>query len=243
MNINIELQPLERTDLARIRRWRNDWRVIAWSRQFDMLNEVEHERWFEKQATDPSLRMYKIVMKAGGTTEPVGVCGLSSLDWRNRRGEFSIYIGPEFHRKGLGRNALSVLLLHGFQNLGLNLIWGETFDGNPAAKLFESVGFKKEGTRRQFYLKEGKMIDAHLYSITAEEWHERRTSKPESQPADPVGGPVAAEPPVAGGTIDVVPIDRPGASAGEDGARGAKPANRGPRRRRALEAGAGGGKA
>lgn len=208
MNIDLELRPIEREDLPQLRTWRNDWRIIAWTRQYDMLNEVEHANWFERQATDPAIRMYKIVMKAAGKTVPVGVCGLTSIDYRNSRAEFSCYIGPEFHRRGLGKMALSLLLTHGFDNLGLNLIWGETLAGNPAAIMFESLGFQREGTRRSFYYKDCKRLDAHLYSITAREWHVHRTSKPSADPVpsgdEPVG--LASKPEgatAAGNVIDV----------------------------------------
>jgi ribosomal-protein-alanine N-acetyltransferase len=117
--------------------------------------------------------MYMVM--AGET--PVGVAGLTSLSFANRRAEFSLYIAPKYHRHGLGKMALRLLLLHGFSNLGLNVIYGETFDGNPAAKMFESLGFVKEGTRRDFYWKDGKWLDAHLYSLKREEWTSQASSQ------------------------------------------------------------------
>ena len=106
----------------------------------------------------------------------VGAAGLTSLDFANRRAEFSLYVAPELQGKGVGRRALHCLLMHGFENLGLNVIWGETFDGNPAARMFESMGFVKEGTRRSFYWKDGKWTDAHLYAMKADEWKLRTSS-------------------------------------------------------------------
>jgi RimJ/RimL family protein N-acetyltransferase len=165
--------------LPQLLEWRNDYAIWQWTRQNDFLNEVEHADWFERQAKDASLRMYKLVLKAGGKTITVGVCGLTSVCYRNSRAEFSLYVSPAFHKKGIGRHALTLLFTHGFTNLGLNVIWGETFEGNPAAKLFENLGMVKEGTRRQFYWKNGKYIDAHLYSITKGEWHVRRDNGPD----------------------------------------------------------------
>ena len=57
-------------------------------------------------------------------------------------------------------------------NQNLNVIWGETFEGNHAYDMFLKLGMKHEGTRRQFYFKEGKHIDAHLVSITRQEFME-----------------------------------------------------------------------
>lgn len=114
--------------------------------------------------------MYLVKRRMEETTVPIGVCGLTSIDMEARKAEFSLYIGPEHQGKGYGSEALKLLLYHGFLNLGLNQIWGETFDKNPAAKMFEELGFKKDGTRRQFYMKSGKLIDCHLYSILRDEW-------------------------------------------------------------------------
>lgn len=195
MNLTIDLAPISRADLPQLLAWRNDYRIWSWTRQNDLINEVEHADWFERQAKDPTIRMWKLVLKAGGATNTVGVCGLTSIDYRNSRGEFSLYIDPYWHRKGIGRHSLEVLLAHGFTNLGLRTIWGETFDGNPAAKMFESLGMVKEGTRRGFYWKDGKYVDAHLYSITREEFHDGRNSRANAAAVRPdAGGPVGGEP-------------------------------------------------
>ncbi len=220
MNIDLSLAPIDRDDLPRLRRWRNDWRIIAWTRQYDMLNEVEHEGWFERMSIDHTTRMYKIVMKAYGETVPVGVCGLTSIDWRCRRAEFSLYVGPEWQRRGIGKMALSILLTHGFDNLGLNLIFGETFTENPGIPMYEALGFQKEGTRRQHYFKDGRFIDAHLYSITAGEWHARRNPQPSVDPVPPGPSPVGppAEEPQGARIIDVAlskPSRRKGARTEE----------------------------
>jgi len=115
--------------------------------------------------------MYGVWLKTGGGSELVGVAGLTSLDWFNRRAEFSLYIDPERQRQGLGRGALAVLLAHAFTNLALEQVWGEVFDGNPALNLFAQQGFQVDGKRRGWYWKDGKAHDAHLISITRSEWH------------------------------------------------------------------------
>jgi len=181
VEVTIDLKTIDKIDLPTLLAWRNDWRLIQFTRQWDLINEVEHQDWFDRQARDPATRMYKIMFKCGDAEGPVGVCGLTSIDYRNSRAEFSLYIIPEFKRRGIGKNALSLLLKHAFLNMGLNLVWGETFDENPAIPMFESLGMVKEGTRRAFYFKEGKRIAAHLYSITREEWNASILAVPASR--------------------------------------------------------------
>lgn len=170
----VALDAICRDDLEKLRTWRNQYEVFRWCRQNGLISDLDQERWFERQNDDPGTRMFLVYpMVPGVVSGPVGVCGLTSIDFINRRAEFSLYINPAEHGQGYGTGALKTILTYGFDALGLNCIWGETFDGNPAAKLFEKLGMKKEGTRRQFYFKEGKFIDCHLYSILRDEWGAR----------------------------------------------------------------------
>lgn len=164
----IILDLISRGDLATMLSWRNDPRVFSWCRQHDLINEINHLGWFEKSSVDPTIKMYSI--KKSCDKSLVGICGFTSIDLINRRAEFSLYIGPEHWGNSLGLKALGVLCEHGFCSYGFNIIWGETFDKNPAIKTFESLGFKREGTRREFYFKNGKFIDAHLYSLKKDEF-------------------------------------------------------------------------
>jgi len=170
VQLNLSLAPLDSTDVAVIRVWRNDYRIWRWCRQTDLISDVDQKSWFEAQAACPSIRMYKLELKTGSFSEIVGVCGLTSIDWLNRRAEFSLYIAPERQRRGYADAGLRLLLSHAFKNFGLHQIWGETFANNPAAVIFSRLGFKHDGTRRQFYWKDGAFLDAHLISITSEEW-------------------------------------------------------------------------
>lgn len=186
-NINLELQPLDSTDIGLIRSWRNDGRIWRWCRQSDVISDAEQVRWFNSLADNKTIKLYKLFVSTPDTSGPVGVAGFTSIDYFNSRAEFSLYIAPEMQGKGLGRRFLEILFTHGFTNLGLNLIYGEMFEGNPAAKTFESLGMTKEGTRRQFYWKDGKRTDAHLYSITRDEWHARNDHH-SSTGGEPAGG-------------------------------------------------------
>lgn len=167
----VSLRTIDLQDLPRLRKWRNSFAIWKWCRQNDLINTENHESWYKKQAVDKSVKMYGIVDPHHEIPDRlVGVCGLTDIDLINRRAEFSLYIDPTEQNKGYGSKALKTLFHHGFMNLGLNCIWGETFEGNPAGKMFEKIGMKVEGSRRDFYFREGKFIPAHLYSILRSDW-------------------------------------------------------------------------
>jgi UDP-4-amino-4,6-dideoxy-N-acetyl-beta-L-altrosamine N-acetyltransferase len=172
----VQLGAIEKKDLERIRSWRNEYAVFRWCRQNDLISDAQQEAWFERIQQDSSIKMYRIQVE----DQPVGVCGLTSLDWPNRRAEFSLYIAPQFQKRGYGRQALQTLFTHGFKTLGLNCIWGESMDDNPAIAMFESLGMKREGVRRDFYFREGRHWDAYLFSVLSAEWMERLSSRQKS---------------------------------------------------------------
>jgi len=129
---------------------------------------AEHMNWFKSLAGDSSRKMYAISTE---TADPAGVCGLTSIDYINSRAEFSLYIGPQYQQNGCGGRALHLLLSKAFCDLNLNCVWGESFEGNPAERVFSRLGFHLDGTRREFYFREGKYINANLWSITRDEFH------------------------------------------------------------------------
>ena len=183
----LKLSALDSTDCDAIRVWRNDYQIWRWCRQSDFISDVEQSAWFERQAEDPTIKMYKVVREHAGQSITVGVCGFTSINMLSRHAEFSLYIAPEFQGKRYGLTALGLLLMHGFSNLGFNMIWGEVIAGNPALNMFAAVGFKGDGLRRQFYWKDGAVHDAHLISMTVREYYDRINSA-RNQPAD-AGGP------------------------------------------------------
>jgi RimJ/RimL family protein N-acetyltransferase len=161
----VGLIPLEKRRIEVYRTWRNRPEIRKWCRQYDLISERDQELWFEWQNDDPNTHMFEVMEVPDKIYDGIGVCGLTSCDLINRRAEFSLYIAPTYQGEGLGSKALKALLLFGFNSLNLNLIWGECFDGNPALKMFEKLGFQSDGIRRDFYFRDGQYIDAHLVSI------------------------------------------------------------------------------
>lgn len=162
--------------------WRNKEQVRQWCRQYTLIDSQSHERWLKDISTNPKIKMYGIKSinpipkyivpdNYRGLHMHVGVCGLTSIDRVNQTAEFSLYIAPEYHRLGYGKEALKELLRVGFNNHNLNRIWGETFDGNPALKMFKAIGMRVEGTLRQSYFRDGHFIDSVIVSMLRGEFN------------------------------------------------------------------------
>lgn len=101
----------------------------------------------------------------------IGEAVLNHVDWPNRSASFRIAIWmPEDRGKGYGSEATALLVRHGFAAIGLNRIELTVYAFNPAARrVYEKVGFKLEGTRREALLWDGEFVDAHVMSILRRE--------------------------------------------------------------------------
>ncbi|MBP6151877.1 MAG: GNAT family N-acetyltransferase [Candidatus Methylopumilus sp.] len=141
--------------------WRNSPDIFRYTRQFTLLDQRQHEKYLNSLADNTNIKLFSI--KAGA--DFVGICGFTSINYHDQNAEFSLYIAPAYQKLGYGEDALRTLVKHGFDAFNFQRIWGETFEFNHAAKMFERIGFKKEGVLRSSYYREGRHIDSYIYGI------------------------------------------------------------------------------
>ncbi|MEU2181469.1 GNAT family N-acetyltransferase, partial [Streptomyces thermolilacinus] len=114
-----------------------------------------------------------LVDRASG--ELVGELVLNEWDEPNRSCSFRVLIGPAGRDRGLGSEAIRLLLAYGFGQLGLHRVHLGVYAFNPRAiRAYERVGFVREGVERQALLHEGAWIDSLRMAILAPEWAEHR---------------------------------------------------------------------
>jgi RimJ/RimL family protein N-acetyltransferase len=113
------------------------------------------------------------------TDQLIGYCTYKDVRWASRHAKFAVGIGePGMRGHGYGTDATRVLLRYGFMEMGLNCIALEVFSFNAAGvRAYEKVGFKLDGTMRDFLFRDGKFHDMHLMSMTRAEWDERYGGK------------------------------------------------------------------
>lgn len=92
----------------------------------------------------------------------------------HRRTEIGINITKPYRGSGYGTEAINWALDWGFRHAGLHRIGIGAFEYNEGAcKLYEKMGFKPEGRRRDFFWHDGKWWDLMLFSMLEDEWRER----------------------------------------------------------------------
>ncbi len=102
----------------------------------------------------------------------VGEVVLNDLDPDNLSCAFRIsLVGPEVFGRGYGTEATRLIVGHAFGTVGLHRIELEVFDHNPRARrVYEKVGFRVEGIRREALRWDDGYHDAIVMGLLADEF-------------------------------------------------------------------------
>ncbi|MCA1056421.1 GNAT family N-acetyltransferase [Rossellomorea aquimaris] len=128
------------------------------------------KRWMGEQEQNG----YRFAIRLKRDDCLIGYVELDGILWAHRVSGLSILIGEEYQGKGYGREAMECLMAFAFSELNLHRIQLTVFSYNdPAIRLYESLGFIKEGSFREFLQRDGKRHDMQLYGMLEEEWRNR----------------------------------------------------------------------
>ena len=166
--MKISIRKFERFDIPKKVEWINNPENNQFL-HYDIPICVEKtEKWFDSHQGDES--RYDAVIEVDGV--PVGTIGLLSIDRKNSKAEYYIAMGEtDYKGKGVAKKASKLILEYGFEKLGLNRIYLFTESGNIAAqRLFERVGFRREGIAKQDIKREERFVDRIMYGYLKENW-------------------------------------------------------------------------
>lgn len=136
---------------------------------YDLPLETEKTlKWYH--ATKDRSDRYDAVIELDG--EAVGVIGLLNIDLKNRKAEYYITLGEEKAKgRGAAAHASRLLLKYAFEQLHLNRVYLFTeTENHPAQRLFERLGFRKEGVLKNDLFTRGRFVDRFAYALTREQF-------------------------------------------------------------------------
>ncbi|MDI6104745.1 GNAT family protein [Actinoplanes sp. NEAU-A12] len=135
--------------------------------------EERTRAWYAtRNAQDDRLDL-AVVDRAGGAC--VGEVVLNEWDPGNRSCNFRTLLAAAGRDRGLGTEAVRLIVGYGFEQLGLHRISLEVYAHNPRARrVYEKVGFVAEGVLRQVLRDGDGWVDATVMSILAPEWAAHR---------------------------------------------------------------------
>ena len=155
----VRLRPMADGDTDEVVRMRSEPDVLGQLFSAAPPTRESHRRWLDAVRASDDRQEFMIVDRVSGRS--VGTIGLSHIDRRHRRAEYGILIGEADARgKGLASEASRLLLDHAFRTLALNRVYLHVFsDNEPAIRLYERVGFRREGVLRGHVYKDGRFRD------------------------------------------------------------------------------------
>lgn len=170
---NVTLRPLETSDIETIYDWDGDIETSilgGWVRQ---QSRAAVARVWERRITEPAADMDWFGIEYEG--ELAGYIQLALIDPAERRAAVGIAIGAKsLWGKGIGSGALRLLCDYAFAVRNLDRVYAEVYPFNTRSmRLFEGVGFQREGTLRQHEYHNGARQDMHVYGILKEEFYAR----------------------------------------------------------------------
>lgn len=143
-NIKVRLGVLE--DEKYLIKWLKDKDVLRW---FPMDNEVEildaSKLWI-------SYALKKALLTVTCEGVPCGIANLYVQSYEKLKHQclFAVIVSPDMRGQGVGTLLLNELFKLAKESFGIEIIHLEVYEGNPAMRLYERLGFKVFGFQRNF---------------------------------------------------------------------------------------------
>ena len=175
----VYLRPLELADAeGPYLEWINEYEVTRFMETGVFPTTAEGlRRYVESVTASPATVMLAIVERETGLH--IGNIKLGPIRWIHRRADMGIMLGDRTRwGRGYGREAVALILGYAFEWLNLNKVTlGVDTDNVAAVRIYESLGFKIEGTQRRHLFRDGAYRDNHVMGFLQEDYR-RMSSTP-----------------------------------------------------------------
>jgi len=161
----VQLRSVSSQDYEPLFQWVNDRNTRIQSGPFKPVSWVEHMEWIERVTHAKDCELLIIANRDDGFA--IGHILLTELSRVHRSCSLSIRIGSEDHRnKGIGTEAMALLLNYAWRDLGLNrLQLTVRSDNERARRSYLKSGFRTEGKMREAVFIDGDFRTLELMAI------------------------------------------------------------------------------
>lgn len=167
--MDVSIRKFEEKDIPNKIKWINDSDNNEYLHYELPLKYDKTLNWFinNKDRKD----RFDAVIEVEGVS--VGLIGLLSIDKKNGKGEYYITLGEaKYKGKGIAKLASKILLEYAFEKLEINKVYLFTETENiKAQKLFEKIGFKKEGLLKEDVKNGNDLVDRYVYGICKDDYY------------------------------------------------------------------------
>lgn len=104
--------------------------------------------------------------------EAAGGIGLHGMkDVYRYNCEIGYWLSEAYWGSGIMSEAVGAMVDHAFTNTSWLRLFAAIFENNRASmRVLEKNGFKPEAIHRKAVIKEGKLLDEHLYALLKDQW-------------------------------------------------------------------------
>lgn len=168
----IRLTAVKDNDLAVMEEWFNNADFLRYYDMVPAMPRTGKQLQSMLNDFDKSNERIMFAIRHNETEKIIGVTGFDEIIWSNGSATLFIGIGENgFTGRGIGKEAMQLVLDFGFYELNFHRIQLNVISYNEIAiRLYESLGFIREGTYRDFILRDGKRFDMYLYGMLNSEW-------------------------------------------------------------------------
>jgi RimJ/RimL family protein N-acetyltransferase len=168
---DLYLRAPEISDAERCYAWLNDPRVRATLAARYAISLAAEREWLQSASLgrDSSSVHFAICLKSGD--RHIGNTGLQEISRDNRSATFGIFIGdPANWGRGFGTQTTYAVCRFGFDEMNLWKIRLKVYPFNDRGiKVYEKLGFVREGVHRQELYRDGKYHDVISMGLLAGE--------------------------------------------------------------------------
>ncbi len=170
---SVRLRGFELNDAPKILEHFNDIEIRRFMDMPAPHSQEQEEQWIRNTwDARKTGRGHYYAIEHKKSKQLIGGCALFNIDKINRRGELMLVLyNKEYWGQGFGTEALQLLFHFGFKHINLNKVDLYTHDTNKRAqRVYEKLGFKPGGRRRQASYIEGTYHDLLYYDLMASEF-------------------------------------------------------------------------
>ncbi|WP_345963356.1 GNAT family protein [Streptomyces sp. BRB040] len=125
--------------------------------------------WYGSRSAQPDRLDLAVTDPADG--EVLGEVVLHAWVPEERTCTFRTLIGARGRGRGIGTEATRLIVGHAFEALGLHRVQLDAYAHNHRAlRVYEKVGFVREGVRREVEQRDGVWVDEVLMAVLDHEW-------------------------------------------------------------------------
>ncbi len=172
MNIvgnKVLLRAVEFEDSNQLHIWANDpeiqYLLGGWHFPTNMNDQ---KKWFDNLSCNSNNQRFIVLNE---DKIKIGMANLLNINFKDGNAEHGLLLDKNFQGKGYGTEIVKAIMNYAFKELRLNRLETTIIESNiVSAGLFVKLGWKHEGTLRNWYFRKGEFVNKLIFGVLNNEF-------------------------------------------------------------------------